>query len=168
MLFFLSTFNPPSFFFALICWQHWNEKYLSLQQQKKSTSNLWDIGTQGVWEMNHLRSASPLLWMALLIMHTTIRVWRHTCAVNKTPLHALAQVDSYIQLPPHTLWRQSQTAQARMPTQNHMNLQYRFSCTYIAYAYMNAFAHADTHSMHSAVCFPSAQMFSIVFQWRAQ
>lgn len=58
--------------FALICWQDWNKKYLSLQKWKKSMSTLWAFGTWWVQELDHLRSVSPLLWMALLVKETTL------------------------------------------------------------------------------------------------
>lgn len=48
MIFFLSTINAPSFFFALICWQHWNEKYLSLQQQEKHVNFVRYWNTRGL------------------------------------------------------------------------------------------------------------------------
>lgn len=84
MLFFLSTFNPPSFFFALICWQHWNEKYLSLQQNKKSTSTLWDIGTQGVWEIDHLRSTSFAVDGTFDRVHYYPSLETHLCCKQNT------------------------------------------------------------------------------------
>lgn len=71
--------------------------------------------------MAHLRSASPLLWMALLIMCTTIHVWCHTNAVNGTLLHTLAQVDSYRQhlsTPKHM--------QSHVP--QHLHMQAQKSC----------------------------------------
>lgn len=57
--------------------------------------------------MAHLRSASPLLWMALLITCTTIHVWGPTHAVNRTLLHTLARVYScrqHLPTPKHMLY----------------------------------------------------------------
>lgn len=60
-------------------------------------STLWDIGTQRVWEMDHLRSASPFLWVALLIMDVTIK-YQNISKQNPAPC-VLAQLYVKLLLP---------------------------------------------------------------------
>lgn len=138
--------TPPSFF-ALICWQHWNEKYLSLQEHKKSTTTFWDIGThggRGVCEMDHPRSPSFAIDGSFDHTHYYAKLTIHLCCKQKPA------GSSSILVHEHTLWGQSHTHTLCffMYLHEHTNT--------------NAFAHAG---MQTCSMLPRlwAQMFSTAF-----
>lgn len=160
------SFSPPSTPHLSFFFLHWfpdstEMKNTLVRSNKRKARQLCEIfGHRGSEKWTILRSASPLLWMALLIMHTTVQVWGHTHAVIKTLLHLLARVDSNIQLPlllTHTL--SGHTHSTGPACLCRVMWTYAVSCT----CSIPALAHAGTHSMHSAAHLPEHKCFLLHF-----
>lgn len=139
--------TPPSLFFALICWQHWNEKYLSLQQQQHSTSTLGGIRALWVWEMDHLRSDSPLpVNHTFGHEHSCPSLGSRSCRKQNPSPPATASLDSY------SIYKTAHTPDTKGTHTHYMHAWSNiciFMCLQLRPTWVH-FAHAGSHSVQRA------------------